>query len=100
MKIKVDYAKLHSALFLGGKNHGEKLFNKAGMTLSYDTATKELIATYNGKTHHLVSFEGYEPATHAKEELEPAYAPPGKVKAQVSTPQDHVFSSGPGKTHN
>jgi hypothetical protein len=99
--IKVAYAMLHHPLFLGGKNHGEKLFNKSGMEISYDRVEKELIVTYNGKTQYIPSTNvaAYEPWTDPKEEKRPA-ALRGPIKAQVTTPQDHVFSSGPGKTHN
>jgi hypothetical protein len=103
MKTPVEYAKLHSPLFLGGKNHGDKLFRNKGLSMEYDTETRELTVGYNGKEHHLVAFEGYEPCLGVKEANEEVGTlirrgrPP---KAQVTTPQDHVFSNGPGKTRD
>jgi hypothetical protein len=98
--MKVSYAQLHHPLFLGGKNHGEKLFNREGLELEYNRAEKELKVSYKGKTQYIPSTNvaAYEPWT--EEKTVSVAAPRGAVKAQVSTPQDHVFANGPGKIHN
>ncbi len=99
MIITLEFAQLHYPLFLAGKNHGVKLFNKAGVSLAYDRAEKELIVIYSGKTaiipsSNIASME--RPQSSTQKEV-PAPAPRGKIKAQVSTPTDHVFAEGPGR---
>ncbi len=97
--MKVSYAQLHHPLFLGGKNHGEKLFNRAGLELEYNRTEKELKVTYNNKTQYIPSTNvaSYEP--WVEEKVEKAAAPMGKIKAQASDPTAHVFAGlGNGKT--
>lgn len=104
--IEVGFAELHKPLFLGGKNHGEKLDSHRfpDLLMEYDKKEKELIVTYN----HTVA---YVPSTNV------AYYHPGKAKdrkilqagspmvanisgtAQVETPMSHVHAGhGHGKT--
>ena len=102
--IPIKRTELHTALFLGGKNHGLKIEAKAGLSLVYDRAEKELLIEFNGEKAILPSSNVatmVEMSSQAK--MTAGSRPPmimGKIKAQVSTPQDHVFSDGPGKTHD
>jgi hypothetical protein len=102
MKTKVEFAELHGPLFLAGKNHGLKLFSKAGLCLEYDEEKKQLFATYNGKTSRIpeANISSFIEASSIPVVETPAPPPKGKVKAQVSTPQDHVFADAPGKFKN
>lgn len=102
MRILVGMANLHSPHFhacgITGKNMGERLdaSRDAQLTMVYDRETKELEVTWQGKT-------AFVPESNVKAyyELEDKTGPKevrkvvGAVKAQVSTPQDHVFA-GPG----
>lgn len=103
MVINLEFAELHSPLFLGKKNHGLKLFHKDGMMLQYDRQEKELLAYFGGKTaiipsSNVSSMTPRDPS--AKDEVQTPVGPRGKVKAQISTPQDHVFHEGPGKSRD
>jgi hypothetical protein len=50
-RIQLQFAELHTPLFLAGKNFGYKLSTKlAGLQLAYDRDEKELLVTYNDKT--------------------------------------------------
>lgn len=102
--IKLEFCELHGPLFLAGKNHGIKLFNKAGVVLEYDRGQKELYVYYNGKTaiipsSNIASMTPADPSTKPQAEA-PAQPPRGKVQAQVSSPMNHVFAEGPGKTRD
>ena len=99
--LKLEFVELHGPLFLAGKNHGLKLFNKAGVTLLYDRQEKELHVQFNEKTAIIPSTNIVAMHPYVGETVKAA--PPvvkGVVKAQRSTPHDHVFSDGPGKTNN
>ncbi len=100
MRTKIDFAELHGPLFLAGKNHGLKLFNKAGLALEYDEDKKQLFATYGGKTSRIpeANMSSFMEAGQVAQPDAPAPAPVNKVKAQVWTPQDHVHANAPGKT--
>jgi hypothetical protein len=104
MKTPIEFAELHGVLFMAGKNHGLKLTSSAALKLEYDEEKKELFVTYKDKTSRI-------PAPNISSFMEagqlqrpshpdPAPAPVNKVKAQVSTPQDHVFAHAPGKTRD
>jgi hypothetical protein len=113
MKNKIDlaFAELHTPLFLSNINFGIKLYNKQAkgeLDLVYDRDEKELLVTCKGvlaivPTPNVVSMT---PKTKKIEmELAPAMANQHKTEkvplnAQVSTPQDHVFAKGPGKTRD
>ncbi len=99
--MKVSFAELHNPLFLAGKNHGQKLFAKSGMELNYSREDKELAVTYNGKTAYLpsTSVHSYEVSGPGPKDEKPPIVH-GKIRAQVSTPQDHVFAADGGKTRN
>ena len=99
MKKKVVYVLLTDSLLLGKKNHGNKVFDGVnGVKVDYDEAKDHVVITHNGETaqikHYaaLVWGEDKTPAT-----VEPIRKP-GRPKAQASTPHDHVFADGPGRT--
>lgn len=102
--IPIKRAELHTVLFLGGKNQGLKLENKSGLVMVYDRPEKELIVHFGGEkailpSSNVASMVEVNPTA----KIEVAQKAPqvhGKIKAQVSTPTDHVFSSGPGKTND
>lgn len=99
--IKLEFVELHGPLFLAGKNHGLKLFNKPGVDLSYSREEKELYVTYNEKTAIVPSSNISSMTALTQEKVqEKAQPTKGVTKAQASTPQDHVFSNGPGKTRD
>lgn len=109
MKINVQFAELHTPLFLGGKNFGMKLDTSklAGLKMTYDRAEKELIVEWNKKTAYLPSANvaSYEEVS-AKEE-KPVVThqshpmKKGIASAQVQTPMGHVFQGeGSGQTRS
>lgn len=104
MSVKLEFAEIISPLFLGRKNHGLKLSNTAGMNLVYDRTEKELLVTFNGKTAIVPSSNVASMTPVNANDLQTPVQSPAKlgrpVKAQASTPQDHVFSNGPGKTND
>lgn len=100
--VKVEYAQLHTPLFLAGTNLSEKLdtrdLKRRGLALHFDENKRRLIVQYNGRTANIpegnvASFVLPDP--NAKEKVIPV-RPVGQISAQVSSPQDHVFG-GPGK---
>lgn len=97
---KIKYVSLADPLFLGGKNHGLKIFNgDKGMVIEYVEEKDHVKCHFNKETatikHYVAIVE-----SSAPEKKELVMPPRGAVKAQASSPTDHVFSSGPGKTHN
>lgn len=121
--IELEFAELHSPLFLGGRNLGMKLDGKryAGIGLSYDRVEKELVVDWNDKqaivpTSNVVSMwpryifheehDEYEITAIQEDKedvLKSAEAPkrgrPPRPTAQVQTPMGHVFMGpGHGKT--
>jgi len=97
---KIDYVQLPEPLFLGRKNHGVKVPNGNGVSIEHDELDRVIIR-YNGQKatikHYSALIENDTPET-AK--AAPAPAPRGKIKAQASTPHDHVFAEGSGKTRD
>lgn len=101
----VEYAELHTPLFLGGTNLSQKLDpnKRTGLILKYDDDKRRLIVQWNNKTANIPEanvasyVEGkIEPkkiATVAKDAM--VGSAPHKFTAQVTTPQAHVFA-GPG----
>ncbi len=110
MKIDLEFAELHSPLFLGGKNHQMKLTAGARtkLQLVYDRAEKELLVFWDEGQHEAivpvsnVSSMTPKRVDKVEPEVEPEVKPaPVSVAsvartAQVSTPQSHVFA-GEGK---
>lgn len=96
----VRFLELHSDLFHAGKNFGKKLNPKSisGMTLQYDPEEKWFEITYMGRKGYIFSNNCafWEPLIesvsvpvivneHKTEDKSK------RSKAQVSTPQSHVF---------
>src|ERR1700679_2938200 len=103
MKTKIYFAELQTTLFLAGKNHGVKLSSKSGLHLEYDEEKRHLFITFNGQEARIPEpniASMTTPDPDAKFVRKAAPAPVNKVRAQVSTPQDHVFADGPGKTRD
>lgn len=109
-KVEVGYAALHNSLFLGGKNHQDKLdsFHNSGLKMVYDKVEKELIVTWtNPKGSHVAHI----PSTNVAYYI-PGAAPDRKIlqaghtmhanisgTAQVETPMSHVHAGhGHGQT--
>lgn len=110
--MKLEFAELHAPLFLGGKNHGMKLFSERpgdpDLNVIYNEELRVplLQIKHNGKTGELpisnvVSWtrSTQQEAAIIKEEP-PQVATTGKfqktISAQVSSPTMHVFGEGPG----
>lgn len=100
----LKYAELHSPLFLAGTNLQMKLDidKRRGLVMEYNKEDKELKVTWAGETAILpcTSVFSMVPITLSKvteiNPPDPEKRGPGRPpKAQVSTPQDHVFA-GPG----
>lgn len=102
--VELSYAELHSALFLGGKNHNLKLGDDHGkQRLVYDRTEKELHVIWNGH-------KGIVPLTNVASMIPRKEAAPIPIEkaipqptarptAQVESPQSHVFAGlGHGKT--
>lgn len=115
MKINLSFAELHTGLFLAGKNFGTKLdvIKLTGLVIVYDRAEKELLIKWNGQIAIIpfASVASMTPSnkddvdfgnhTAAVSAAKPVVAPTGKpIKAQVSTPTDHVFASEAGKVNS
>lgn len=104
MKKNVHFMECHTDVFHAGKNFGKKLHPKKtqGLSLQYDSDEKWFEITHNGRTGYIFSNncafwepEGASPIpepvnAHKTEDKSK------RAKAQVSTPQSHVFSTGPG----
>jgi hypothetical protein len=143
MLIDIDFAELHTALFLNGTNLQMKLYTegarkdnkgttihgRAGLTLRYDRAEKELLVTFNGVTaiipssnvasmtlpskitapiltHSQVAEKISNQIEAQKQSVVAAEATVsriGKLKqasAQVGNPASHVHADGPGKVRD
>lgn len=117
MKINVSFAHLHSPLFFAGRNWGEKIdvknTAKGKVTMSYDRDSKELQIQCEGKetfipSSNVVSYEPMPEGLEAQAKhlntppVNPLVNPPkGKIKAQASSPMDHVHQGlGGGKTND
>ncbi len=106
MQIDLEFAELHSPLFLGGKNHQMKLTagERSGLRLVYDRTEKELLVFFEAqKAEAIVPSSNVSSMTPKRvDKVEPEVKPaPVSVAsvartAQVSTPQSHVFA-GEGK---
>jgi hypothetical protein len=102
-KIDINFAELHNALFLGGKNHGLKLdpARSSGLALIYDRDEKELLVSWNNEkaiipSSNIASMtEGKVKDRKVIQQItHPMVASVGS--AQVETPMSHVHG-GPGK---
>lgn len=102
--MKLKFAELHKPLFLAGTNLGEKLdIGKRTIELVYDRDHQELQVTYNAQTaivpvSNVASMTPMSSGALEEQAAPKAIAAPlTPIKAQVSTPQDHVFKTGSGK---
>ncbi len=107
MKVELEFAELHSPLFLGGKNHQMKLVagERTDLKLVYDRGEKELLVTWKDSNaivplSNVASMWPMKAVKAVKEEkpidLTAATKP---LKAQASSPTDHVFAgAGHGKS--
>ncbi len=106
-RIPVEMVCLHASYMhscgVTGKNMPEKLDAKVdkAITMIYDRENKELEVTWGGKIAFIpdTNIKAY----FVKDQESPSVARKvvavGKIQAQVSTPQDHVFAGpGAGKT--
>lgn len=110
MKRILSFVHLHAPLFFAKRNWGEKLETtntaKGKVALTYDTDDKELTIECEGRKTFLPSTSVFsmEPASIGIEEKVTApqvAAPKGKIKAQASSPMDHVQNGlGFGKTND
>ncbi len=100
--LEISRAELHGPINLGGKNHSGKLRHSDGVAMRYCRVHKEMLVHYNGE-------DGVIPATNIALLVPVKHKPKAKaaepagpniaIKAQVETPQDHVFAGpGHGKT--
>ena len=102
MKTEIKWAELHSPLFLAGANLGQKLdpSKRAGLSMTYDEVARHLYVTYNKSTARVPEpsiLSMVEGVVESKATVTPLPTG-GTIKAQVSTPQDHVFAgAGAGK---
>lgn len=87
--VKINYADVHSPVFLNGKNLGQKLdpSKTKGLSLSYDLEEKRLWIEYNG----VACFFGIEGAIHPTDPTEFGY----KMQNQTVTPKKHDFKQPP-----
>ncbi len=116
MKVDIQFAHLHSGIFIAGTGLSEKLDvsmrQKGAMIegLTYDREYKELLIKYKGvvaivPSSNIACMTPKEevkaaPATAPQAEKQKPGPKPGKVSAQVSGPSLHVFVDGPGKTRD
>ena len=99
MKIDIEWAELHSPLFLNGTNLQMKLdpTKRVGLKMAYDEDKGHLFVSYGGKTARLpqssvlcmVEAEVRAPVEAKKTK------PLQTLNAQVETPMSHVHA-GPG----
>ncbi len=109
MKVDVELVYLHGPHFhasgITGKNMGDRLDvrdpKQRDIVLAYDTEEKELMVTWGGRTAHIPesNVRAYFPYVEGKRPEPKKIISVSNVKAQVSTPQDHVFAGmGAGKS--
>lgn len=99
-QVEVEYAELHTPLFLAGTNFGTKLdrrdHKRRDLVLVFDEDKKRLIVTFNKKVAQVPEAAVAYWIEGKVENLKPIHNPVmGPTSAQVATPQDHVFA-GPG----
>jgi hypothetical protein len=96
--MAIKYVTLSDVLFLGAKNHGLKVHNKDGVVIEHDQDKDHVKITYKGET---ATIKHYASIVSGAEErpAKAAPAPTRAVRAQVSSPTDHVFA-GEGRTRD
>lgn len=104
--IKCKNVEFHGPFFMAGTNFKAKVqqIHYTTVEMWYDKEQKELFFTFKGETTVFpsTSILHYTPETQVVVPIKPE-APKvyhKKVNAQASTPTDHVFASGAGKTND
>lgn len=106
MRTEIKWAELHSPIFVGGTNLSAKLdpTKRTGLRMEYDEDLRHLYVTWNNATARIPEPSILSMIEGATKEDKPKPSPVqgGKpIKAQVSTPQDHVHAGmGAGKTNS
>lgn len=108
MRTQIIWAELHSPLFLAGTNLQQKLdpHKRQGLHMEFDEEKRHLYVSYAGKTARVpepsilsMVEEDSKTIKHSTVENPTRLIGKGAVKAQASSPQDHVFAgAGKGKT--
>jgi hypothetical protein len=100
MKINISQLQLHTPLFLGRTNLGDKLktSERAGLAISYNEGDQFVKIQFNGENGliPLSSVAAIIPETNVIAMPKKTGAIKQPVNAQVSSPTGHVFE-GPGK---
>lgn len=108
-------AELHSVINIGGKNMKLKIDTRhradpgPACKLQWDKENRELLITWNGETAHMPepAVNGYFPVEGNEQHsgkaatlnAHPTQVAGAAIRAQVTTPQAHVFAGpGAGKT--
>ena len=98
MKIDIRFAHLHTPLFFGGKSFGDKLEHgkHEGLAMTYDTE-EPWIRVFWKNREGLVPMSNVASLSPMEEkpfavDIEKPKAVTGPIKAQVSSPTDHVFA--------
>lgn len=112
--INLKFVELHTPYFLAGTNLGSKLdiTKKPDLFLQHDVKKGRIVVWYKDQMGYFsdvnagnivpidIQDSGYEKPSIKVVQKKPQEAaqPNLNIKAQVSTPHDHVFSTGPGLT--
>lgn len=105
MKTDIDWAELHSPLFLAGTNLGQKLDprKRCGLKMQFDEEKRHLYVSYAGCTARVPepSILSMVEQVSTPKVVEPTapVPPPGLYPAQADSPTSHVFAGkGKGRT--
>jgi hypothetical protein len=110
--LPITWAELHSPLFLGGTNLGQKLdpAKKTGLKIARNVDERIIYVVYNGCCAEIpeAAFQNWNPDGKRKDEVlaavnaavpdkikaapSPSHTPGRPIEAQVSTPTSHVFA--------
>jgi hypothetical protein len=108
MTIEMKFVELQTPLFLAGTNHGLKIqVDRRPIKLIYDKEDKMLTVQFNGEVAfvpypNIASMTPLDSKPYLVEASKPKVPQVSNktIKAQVSTPQDHVFANGAGRTRD
>lgn len=104
MTINIRSVRLHSTIFVGGRNLSDKIAAKPDLILEYDRKEKELHVTFQGETAIVPSTNINSMVLQIEADTirsEPRVEIPFSTKttAQIDSPMAHVFAGpGAGKT--
>jgi len=112
----INYVQFHDTFFLGGKNFGKVIDEekkKYNTTMFYDEDKRELKVWYAGEFKRVPysNIRDMKPVTpeplpegsftaHVATKVVTNMPVKGRIKAQASSPTDHVFADAPGKTRD